>query len=297
MAKDNSAIDPAAGKSWGLDPENHNQLDEALCKSPIRIAPLRSAQILSDGQIVKAIWYLHDREKPRVKTSWVLGVDDSCLALTLALKFASIVDAANHLMNVGSCFFTLARIAPPLTPSGPQSPFGEAVELLGSRPPDYKYGAADYEFYVKERWALLQQHKLRSCLSRGGILWRLAVEDLAPGIVLEGTSDIAKAQYLAFAVTSQTGEVFVDDELGPYMTEFLCETYRHCTGVRNKTDPDNPQLALRSWWPRPETWDTGDFAHSWWTPGAEMWYLSTMKRFKAGELQPQTNTEWKYLVY
>lgn len=290
---ENTANTMDALQCWVLSPVNWGLLDNALRKSPIRVFLLHKEHTRDDGKLMKSVWYLDNRDSPRIGGSWVLGVEGSSLALTVALNFGSVEEAARHLLHVGSPFFTFVCMTSSPAALVRNNCLASEFHFLGCQPANYCYTATDYQFYIHLSRKLLLQRALRACLSRGGIIWRLAVEHVLPSIVLAGPSAINLAKHNANAYAYHNNQVLVDDKLSMEIVEFLCGTYRHFTGRRKQTGKKEPQLAWRSWWPRPETWDSGDLSHTWWTPMAERWYLLTKAKYEVGDLQPQTNIEWK----
>ena len=67
---------------------------------------------------------------------------------------------------------------------------------LGYRQPGYKPTPQDYALYEDTRKRLLAEARGRAALMAGGIVWRLAYEDLAPGTVLLGPSPEAETRLI-----------------------------------------------------------------------------------------------------
>jgi len=86
---------------------------------------------------------------------------------------------------------------------------------------------------MRELFFSNHQH-LRAALLAGGIIWRLALEELGIDPALWGPSEATK---YAFEILSEFGD-FVDDGLTVEEMDFICGVY-YVYGSTNKTGTSN----------------------------------------------------------
>ncbi|KAH6890731.1 hypothetical protein BKA70DRAFT_1234629 [Coprinopsis sp. MPI-PUGE-AT-0042] len=103
------------------------------------------------------------------------------LARTTSWTLANI---ALELVRKGIRFSTLLP-NPLRTPITTPSPAPERIPL---RLPGYAFSKQDYDSYQQSRNILLAEGRLRAALTRGGIIWRMAVAFLSPSDALSGPS-------------------------------------------------------------------------------------------------------------
>ena len=115
------------------------------------------------------------------------------------------------------------------------------------RPTMYKFGAADYHAYEEVRDYFLQTNPRagRAALLAGGILWRLSIESVEKGLVLDGPDTLNAALGITFALRDSADNVFVDDDLTNEESHFIVGTYiRAPLEGRNLAGAGYPM-----WWP------------------------------------------------
>ncbi|KAH6905683.1 hypothetical protein BKA70DRAFT_1225391 [Coprinopsis sp. MPI-PUGE-AT-0042] len=113
------------------------------------------------------------------------------------------------------------------------------------RRPSVPYGSHAHGKHCSPTYILLAEGRLRAALTRGGIIWRMAVAFLSPWDALSGPSSSA-----SMVVRDQVdGSVYVDDALTPVEMQILCAAYRCVSG------PADTEGTIRSWWPLPEVFD------------------------------------------
>lgn len=105
-------------------------------------------------------------------------------------------------------------------------------EGLGYRQPGYKPTVLDYALYERHRRIVLQRPGARSALMRGGIVWRLAYEEVDPDRVLLGQQD---AEQRASRVLG--GTVHDDSTLSEEELYVICGVYRVYAGALPSRPP------------------------------------------------------------
>ena len=125
-------------------------------------------------------------------------------------------DECIFLLTKGIPFRTLRRLRPDLV--GPEREIKPVACHLGQRPKGYQGDKYDYAAYEQIRLALLKRSWNIAAMSRGGLIWRLAIDSLGQ----EGIEEAAKGpSWFAdlFGMSTQledaTGhlDIYVYDEL------------------------------------------------------------------------------------
>jgi hypothetical protein len=103
---------------------------------------------------------------------------------------------------------------------------------LGYYPKDYQPGLREYRYYERVRKEFCSLPRARAALTKGGIIWRLALESIgipAEEIVSNGPSEEVFTH--GTSVTNpQTSDVLWDDELSEEEKDLMCGVYRVFTG-------------------------------------------------------------------
>ncbi|KJA12809.1 hypothetical protein HYPSUDRAFT_93774, partial [Hypholoma sublateritium FD-334 SS-4] len=79
-------------------------------------------------------------------------------------------------------------------------------------------------------------------LMRGGILWRLAIENASFQDVLAGPTTIATIQHQCVSWVTESGKYCVDDVLNTHEADVISGVYYVYTG-------QGTQMTTKSWWP------------------------------------------------
>jgi hypothetical protein len=168
---------------------------------------------------------------------------------------------------------------------------------LGVRSAACNPDAADYAAYEVARDRFLLSPHGRAALLKGGIVWRLAMEFLSPGIVLAGPSDIASASGYIMHLLG-IGD-FCDDDLSEDELDLICGVYRVYTGNAVLIPDDvnslncciegsGDQVSHLSWWPKHSTWVKSLFNVGYWTPLAEDWFQKRLAEIRSNQTQCKT---------
>lgn len=162
---------------------------------------------------------------------------------------------------------------------------------LPLRPVNHTYTPYDFAAYEEMRDNLLRRDPRigRAALLSGGLLWRLAIEYLAPDIVLDGPGELAYAYGIGFTFCDRDGAVYVEDGLTDSEIRCIIGTY-----VREPTERNNVRgYAYPSWWPDPIRFEESSLDFGWWSPIAERWYRKMRAEYRTGSKPPRTASEWR----
>lgn len=278
--------------------------------SPLSFFPLRDAfnrhfvfnQYDLDGKITYTL-----TPKPLVQDNidWVLTVCSATTVLQCIRCTSSMSDAARLLLKRGVTFNTFL----PRATLEAQVPTRPCLTLLhhiglGERREGYAPGAADYEAYESARDAFLRSPRARAALLKGGIVWRLAMEFIEPGLVLAGPSDDALARGQSLRPTAGGPEYF-DDELTSNELDLICGVYQVRTGILNFrifrcllcrlsqiSTGYGDQVSHLSWWPKHATWEKSQFNVGYWTRFAEEWFQRRLTEIRSNKAQCKTAAQW-----
>jgi hypothetical protein len=165
---------------------------------------------------------------PSRDVSWILAVD-AMTALECVRRGLGphTLDIANFFIDHGIAFSTLDHLRPSCKVPKPDPQ--RAVRLLGQRPKGYTFNLADYAAYVTLRDAyLLSRPHARAALCVGGIVARLAREQMANVVALSGPSEAALDGEQR--VLTGGGDLLCDDEISEDVMDFICGVYEVETG-------------------------------------------------------------------
>lgn len=163
---------------------------------------------------------------PSRDTPWMLAVDAmtalECIRRGLGPHS---LDIANYFIDHGIPFSTLSYLQPSSPKRDPQPIRG----LLGRRPKDYTFNLADYAAYTTIRDSYLRSHpNARAALCAGGIIARLAREEMSNVAVLSGPSEAALNGEQT--VRTSGNDRFCDDGISPEVMDLVCGVYEVETG-------------------------------------------------------------------
>ncbi|KAF8056263.1 hypothetical protein FPV67DRAFT_1401732, partial [Lyophyllum atratum] len=138
--------------------------------------------------------------------------------------------------------------------------------VLPTRPRDYVFRKKDYDAYLLQRNAIFARPSGRAALMRGGFVWRLAVLGISIISVFDGPSGwnelAADSDTMFSAKDITTGEVFLDDQLTNTELDLICGAYICDMAINN-------QVAIKSWYPLPSTFDKCGENYGRWTSHSE----------------------------
>ncbi|KAK0430306.1 hypothetical protein EV421DRAFT_1744215 [Armillaria borealis] len=202
---------------------------------------------------------------PHISSSWILAVHNRHDIYKHGIPFRTLIRLNN----------TFGAHKPPIPP------------IISFRPADYKFSARDYQAYVENRTNILNKPHSRAALLQGGIVWRLAKEHLSLDAALHGPSSTV--------IQSRTGYVFGDkddawslwdDDLVGDEADLICGLHKCYTGYR-------VQVAYKSWWPLPYTWDAAGVNMGFWSDENERWYQQRLQDILDGKAEPLGAEQWR----
>jgi hypothetical protein len=160
--------------------------------------------------------------------------------------------------------------------------------LLPHRHNDFVFGHLDFKEYELQREIFFSNYQhLRAALLAGGIIWRIALEELGIDPALWGPSETTNYAF-ELVLNNQS---FVDDGLSSEEMDFICGVYYVYTGTCSKTG-DSLKTDL-SWFPKQSAWTRNGGRHvGCWTKECEAWYLDRLDLAKKGLVQPRSGREW-----
>ncbi|KAJ3543872.1 hypothetical protein NMY22_g2989 [Coprinellus aureogranulatus] len=235
-----------------------------------------------------AYWLDIPSDPDRLPTAWYIGTNTPELALALcriggSVRCSNPVSIAWYLATKGVPFQTWFKRRPEQI--RPLAGIRASPELIQFRlESQCTFGERDYQEYVRCRRRLLDGPAGRAAVKMGGIIWRLATEDIGIRDVLSGvpSEDVLCGQ----RVVRQDGEgsFLVDDGLNLDEIMAICGEYE--VGV----DEGN-QRGHRSWWPSPDLWEEYH-GSSGWSPFAEAFFQSRLAEIQKN-FKPIARSGWR----
>ncbi|KAF8832042.1 hypothetical protein HHX47_DHR1001031 [Lentinula edodes] len=178
------------------------------------------------------------------------------------------VDIIRCLIEEGLPFNTLMASYPPrLCKVIPR----HRPAVLGFRPAGFRPNLQDYRAYEVVRDEFLRSARGRAALLGGGIVARLARDVVNKDDVYDGPTvhALQEGEHALCVWEVGRGRAFWDDQLTTEEIDLICGTYEVATGIISKEGVQ--QTAIRSWWPRPNSWKTCGLNCGFWSKDAEDW--------------------------
>ena len=162
---------------------------------------------------------------PDSTVQWKIAVRNAADALFVCRLESSLQDLeiARTLLQRGIPFRTLLPLAS-IPPSPPPCPALVPIRV------SYSFTKRDYDAYLHQRVTILNGPGGRAALLRGGILWRIAVQEVSWDDVLRGPSTSTLVHRRGFSVEDGAGNTLWDDELENHDAALLCGCYNCYTG-------------------------------------------------------------------
>jgi hypothetical protein len=211
----------SSGLSWDFDDSSPSSLRALI--------DLRLYNTVYSEKVEGNTLYFVEPVEPRppIDVPWKLVVTNAASACQCIRQVygPSRKDIAQHLVQSGIPFLTLQQLQQPQ----PLHPSRHLTVCLGHRPENYVPDLADYAAYVEARQAFLRLPRGRAALTKGGIVWRLAIEILGDNnAVLEGPS--ADVLTHGHCVKLSNGDELWDDDLSTEELDLICGVYHVATG-------------------------------------------------------------------
>ncbi|KAI1782704.1 hypothetical protein LXA43DRAFT_871470, partial [Ganoderma leucocontextum] len=145
----------------------------------------------------------------------------------------------------------------------------------------------EFQRYRVRVKALLETPRARAALMLGGIIWRIAMEFMAPDairLVMNGPSDEVARHGNPFRANA--GPPYYDDALTEWEEDFICGLYPVST-------QGSTQSKKCSWFPLRNAWESGSLYHGEWSSRAEHWFRHQMDDILSGAGTPRDMQAWK----
>ncbi|KAK0477943.1 hypothetical protein IW261DRAFT_1565740 [Armillaria novae-zelandiae] len=172
----------------------------------------------------------------------------------------------------------------------------EAVERIPYRMKGSELDMEDYSSYMGRHCQLFKTNEiLCAALKHGGLIWRLAIEEVPEDYVITGPRNRV-TQIGGFLHTAEGNELW-DEMLMEDQINVICGVYKvECEGGRRKKGfGDHQQLLTEhlSWFPKDASWRGSRLDVGFWSANCEYWYQRRVERYLGGDFKCETQTEWK----
>ncbi|KAF8166799.1 hypothetical protein K438DRAFT_1616543 [Mycena galopus ATCC 62051] len=169
----------------------------------------------------------------------------------------------------------------------PRLPPTDRCTGLGYRRVGYKPTVTDFEVYEMLRRRFLLSPRGRAALFAGGIVGRLAREDIRDTRACLGPS----SEVFVTGVRLWDGHssmAYWDDALTDDEINLICGVYEIGTGAM--------QTTRVSWWPKPNAFDSSGMNIGWWSPDCEHWFQQRLAQIKSGQALLNKQADWKRFI-
>ncbi|RDB20802.1 hypothetical protein Hypma_012080 [Hypsizygus marmoreus] len=219
------------------------------------------------------------RGKPLVDQWYLLVIYDARAVIEVFHQpINSVGQMVRYLIQQGISFATAKPVR-----NARLTPARRSEFTLGYRQLGYDFGLSDYADYEKKRSDILCGSAGRAALTRGGIVWRLAVDIVKHKRITDGpTSSVA---WNGKKVGEMDGRSLVDGYLSPAEEDTICGTYKVYTHFKAQTED-------RSWFPKASVWELSGYNQGYWTADNEAWYQKRLVEIQHGA-KPRNAKEWR----
>ncbi|PIL27311.1 hypothetical protein GSI_10458 [Ganoderma sinense ZZ0214-1] len=254
---------PPPSDWWWLHADSCDRLKNVLLTKgyPLRLS------VLHDEEGDRHWWCLRRVSQPN--SLRIIVVEDPTVASAAFQSRLGWDDVTRWMVSSGISFHMLTYSKTGTCEPAPSSDLRSALRLT-LRPLGHKFTALDFEAYECSRRFLFRNPRIaRAALLAGGILWRLAIEDVPLDIALEGPDPISFQEGSGFRLQDKTGSIYVDDELseeeiGSIVGMYFEQSDRSRLNWGDDTYP--------MWWPVPRYFKATALDFPTWTPVDENWY-------------------------
>lgn len=178
------------------------------------------------GGSVRTVYQIVSRDANGKDDGWQLMLTDAATVLDCFRRDdASVVDLVKFMVTTGRSFST--RCPQPIDDGGKTLNPGPRRYSLGHILPGEYIWPEDYFIYDRACNDFFAEPWARAALSKGGIVWRLALEhirSLAVEKAIEGPTESAFVSGSRWDVKNN-GELW-DDDLGQDDLDFICGLYK-----------------------------------------------------------------------
>ncbi|KAJ3528941.1 hypothetical protein NMY22_g9201 [Coprinellus aureogranulatus] len=221
-------------------------------------------------------------------TTWFIGALSPELALALCRigslgRSADPLSIAWYLATRGIPFRTWFKRRPEQIQ--PLKGIRSSPQLIQFRlESEYSFGESDYQEYVRCRRRLLDGPAGRAAVKMGGIIWRLATEDVGIRDVLSGmpSEEVLCGQRI---IRRETGGGFLVD-YGLNLDEIMAICGEYEVGI-----DEGSQKGRLSWWPPPDLWEEFHGCNGW-SSFAEAFFKSRTAEIEKN-FRPIARSSWR----
>jgi len=167
---------------------------------------------------------------PSSACTWHLGLFSAKSAVyafrLIAQSSQDIFGVSRHLIEQGIPFRTLQLLRAPVSMSRSNYIKSTPFRLSG-----YVFTLHDYAAYLRDRAAILSQPWARAALLRGGIVWRLAIDNLSVDAALDGPSSAVDVHHIGDSFHDERFiNKYCDDGITDHDLSMICGSYECFTG-------------------------------------------------------------------
>ncbi|KAJ7738839.1 hypothetical protein DFH07DRAFT_965938 [Mycena maculata] len=202
----------------------------------------------------------------------------------------TVIQVAQHLLARGMAFHFGLPLHP--TPLAPTTSSRLTYSGLGYRSQDYQPDVWDFRGYMGRRRQLLHSPRGLVALRSGGVIARIARDDVCLEDGLICPSDYPPDHGVCFW-DGRSAESLRDEQLTDDEVDIICGVYHVATGQWDPASAGNRQITSRSWWPRPHSFAKSALNVGWWTPACEHFYQGRLQKFDDGIYRIETAHTWK----
>ncbi|KAK0487053.1 hypothetical protein IW261DRAFT_1414823 [Armillaria novae-zelandiae] len=267
-----------------LDPSSPRYLLKVYNKT-FKVSKIRMAE----G--VEAVYAISDGKK----TSYKLIVPRAS-AVLLALHHGSshtLDELTEYLCTWGIRLLTCKQI---LVRDRQLRMFLRAVEHIPYHMKGSELDMEDYSSYVGRYRQLFKTNKiLHAALKHGGLIWRLAIEEVPEDYVTTSPGD--RVTQISSFLRMAEGDELWDEMLTKDQINVICRVYK-VEGEgdgRKKGFGDHWQLLTEhlSWFPKDASWRGSGLDVDFWSADCKYWYQRQVERYLGGDFKCETQTKWK----
>ncbi|EKM49360.1 uncharacterized protein PHACADRAFT_201748 [Phanerochaete carnosa HHB-10118-sp] len=143
---------------------------------------------------------------------------------------------------------------------------------LGFRELGYQSEVLDYMLYLERCRAVLRHPNIRLAFGRGGIIWRLAYEEMDLSRVSFGSSEESDEKVVHWL----KGVAYEDATLSEDNLNHICSIYRVYANSTHTFASES------SWWPKNSTWRESGMHVGYWTKMNEEWFVHCQNYLQQG---------------
>jgi hypothetical protein len=221
------------GPLWDISSTNPNRLQLPSSQLPSSLNPSQTLRPLNSFLIVRCqetgtrvLYYIESRDQEQ-QSPYQVVVEDAATALECYRRtWNTPVDVARCLVQSGKAFQTYVP-----KPPAPLYPMRRPYLSLGFRQAGYVFDTHDYRVFEDRLEQFFRLPHSRAALLSGGIVWRIAMEFIYPGLVLMGPSE--NVAHFGDVVQTPDGPI-VDNNLTQEELNLICGVYEVYTGELTK---------------------------------------------------------------